>query len=135
VRPVGCGESFRRLIAKTVLLAVGAEATAACDNLNLCASLKAGIEGAVHALQDACQKDLDGERPHPYQPPPLPTPPTERANLDGYITQPDEVSPTPTDVDDGRLGWRTKVIRALSSLTARTPLGFFSSMPLTTSMS
>jgi hypothetical protein len=44
VRPVGMGELLRRLLAKIDLHAVGATATAACDNLNLCAGLKAGIE-------------------------------------------------------------------------------------------
>jgi hypothetical protein len=58
VRPVGIGELLRCLLAKIILHAVGPEATTACDNLNLCAGLKAGIEGAVHALRDARDSDL-----------------------------------------------------------------------------
>jgi hypothetical protein len=49
VRPVGIGEIFRRLFAKAILLVVGREVKSASDNLNLCAGLKAGIEGGVHA--------------------------------------------------------------------------------------
>ena len=50
VRPVGIGEIVRRLLAKCVLNVVGSQATAAAGNLNLCAGLPAGIEGAVHAM-------------------------------------------------------------------------------------
>jgi len=53
VRPVGIGEIYRRLMAKCLLVRTGHTATAACDNLNLCAGLPAGIEGAVHAMGDA----------------------------------------------------------------------------------
>ena len=56
VRPVGIGEIFRRLIAKCVLAAVGHQAMEACGNLNLCAGLPAGIEGAVHATTTAWEK-------------------------------------------------------------------------------
>ena len=52
-RPVGIGETFRRLIAKCVLKVTGLQATAACGNFNLCAGLKAGIEGAVHEAKIA----------------------------------------------------------------------------------
>jgi hypothetical protein len=50
-RPVGIGEMYSRLLAKCILQQVGLEATVACGSLNLCAGLKAGIEGAVHAIQ------------------------------------------------------------------------------------
>jgi hypothetical protein len=71
VRPVGIGEIFRRLFAKAILLLVGREATSACDNLNLCVGLKAGIEGAVHALRDAWEEDLNGPPPAPDKVPEL----------------------------------------------------------------
>jgi hypothetical protein len=45
VRPVGIGEVYRRLLAKCVLNVIGTQATGACDNLNLCAGLPAGIKG------------------------------------------------------------------------------------------
>jgi len=66
VRPVGIGESYRRLLAKCILSATGHHATAACDNLNLCAGLPAGIEGAVHAMGDAwAEAELNGGRTQP----------------------------------------------------------------------
>ena len=49
-RPVGIGEVYRRLFAKCVLEVYGSQATTVCGNLNLCAGLPAGIEGAVHAV-------------------------------------------------------------------------------------
>ena len=55
-RPLGIGESIRRLMAKCVLKCVGDRATDACGNYNLCAGLKAGIEGAVHVIREA-EKD------------------------------------------------------------------------------
>jgi hypothetical protein len=63
VRPVDMGEIFRRLFAKAILLVVGKEAARACENLNLCAGLKAGIEGAIHALHDSWKADLNAP-PH-----------------------------------------------------------------------
>jgi hypothetical protein len=51
VRPVGVGEILRRLIAKMVLRKAGDQAKVACGNLQLCASLEAGIEGAAHAVR------------------------------------------------------------------------------------
>ena len=51
VRPVGCGEVFRRLWAKALIVECGDEATEACGRINLCAGLSAGIEGAFHALR------------------------------------------------------------------------------------
>ena len=50
VRPLGIGEIYRRLMAKCVLHTVGHQATEACGNLNLCAGLRAGMEGALHAV-------------------------------------------------------------------------------------
>eukprot|EP00957_Ditylum_brightwellii_P162832 12399607-Ditylum_brightwellii.AAC.1 len=50
-RPVGIGEIIRRMAAKMVIRATGGEAKVACDNIQLCAGLEAGIEGAVHAVR------------------------------------------------------------------------------------
>ena len=52
VRPVGIGEIIRRLLAKLVLKVAGAAATEACGNLQLCAGLQPGIEGAIHAVRE-----------------------------------------------------------------------------------
>ncbi len=51
-RPVGIGSVFRRLLSKVLLLIAGGQASQACGNTNLCAGLPAGIEGAVHALNE-----------------------------------------------------------------------------------
>eukprot|EP00957_Ditylum_brightwellii_P167713 12767712-Ditylum_brightwellii.AAC.1 len=51
VRPMGIGEILRCLTAKMVIRACGDEAKVACGNLQLCAGLEAGIEGAEHAVR------------------------------------------------------------------------------------
>ena len=48
--PVGIGVMLRRALAKLVMRAAGDQAKTACGNLQLCAGLEAGIEGATHAV-------------------------------------------------------------------------------------
>ena len=50
VRPMGIGETLRRALAKLVMRASGDQANTACGDLQMCAGLEAGIEGATHAL-------------------------------------------------------------------------------------
>ena len=50
VRPVGIGETLRWALAKLVMRSVGEQAKTACGNLQLCAGLEAGIEGATHTM-------------------------------------------------------------------------------------
>ena len=50
VRPIGIGETLRRAIAKLVMRAAGDKAKTVYGNLQLCAGLEAGIEGATHAV-------------------------------------------------------------------------------------
>jgi hypothetical protein len=52
VRPIGCGEVLRRIIGKTVMSIAGADAKVICGADQLCAGLEAGIEAAVHAMND-----------------------------------------------------------------------------------
>ena len=52
VRPVGVGEMWRRLFAKILLTVTGPEATMACQDDQIFAGLKAGIDGANHIVQD-----------------------------------------------------------------------------------
>ena len=47
---MGIGETFRRALAKIVMRAAGYQAKMACRNLQLCAGLEAGIEGATHTV-------------------------------------------------------------------------------------
>ena len=62
VMNVGIGEIFRRLIAKCIL------AMEACGNLNLCAGLPAGIEGAVHAMTTAWENAMAEPTEAAHQP-------------------------------------------------------------------
>ena len=50
MHPVGIGETLRQALAKFVMRAAGDQAKTACGNLQLCAGLEAGIEGATHAV-------------------------------------------------------------------------------------
>ena len=50
VHPVGIGETLCRVLAKLVTREAGYQAKKACGNLQLCAGLKAGIEGSTHAM-------------------------------------------------------------------------------------
>ena len=47
------GENHRRLMAKCIVAAAGDSATISCGNVNLCAGLSAGTEGALHAMVEA----------------------------------------------------------------------------------
>ena len=47
---MGIVETLRRALAKLVMRAAGDQAKTACGNLQLCAGLKAGIEGATHTV-------------------------------------------------------------------------------------
>ena len=50
VHPVGIGETLRRALDKLMMRAAGDQAKTTCGNLQLCAGLKAGIEGVTHAV-------------------------------------------------------------------------------------
>ena len=47
---MGIVEMLFRYLAKLVMRAAGYQAKTACGNLQLCAGLWAGIEGATHAV-------------------------------------------------------------------------------------
>ena len=51
MRPVGIGETLRRVLAKLVIRAARDQAKTACGNLQLRAGLEDGIEGATHAVK------------------------------------------------------------------------------------
>ena len=52
VQPFGIGKTWRHLFAKCVLKITGPESTTVCQGDHICAVLKAGIDGAVHRVQD-----------------------------------------------------------------------------------
>ena len=60
IRPIEIGDVIRRAAAKCVLLVAGASATSECGADQLCAGLKAGVEGGVHAVFQAwAETDAD----------------------------------------------------------------------------
>ena len=61
VRPIGIGETWRRASAKCLLRVAGPAAKEACGSTQLCAGLEAGIEGAVHSMQQLCDQHLTEE--------------------------------------------------------------------------
>ena len=52
VHPIGVGETLRRIIGKAICLIAREDIESACGTNQLCASLKYGIEGAIHAADD-----------------------------------------------------------------------------------
>ena len=50
-RPVGVGETWRRMMAKCLLRVAGPEAKAACGTTQLAGGVEVGIEGAIHAMR------------------------------------------------------------------------------------
>ena len=51
IRPVGIGETWRRLLAKCLLRVSGQEAKTACGTDQLAGGVEAGIEGDIHAAR------------------------------------------------------------------------------------
>ena len=51
VRTFGVGETWRRLFANILLKVMVTEATMACQDDQLCAGLKSGINGAIHGVK------------------------------------------------------------------------------------
>ena len=52
VRPIGIGESLRRLIGKVICFLTRDDAEAVCGVSQLCAGLRCGAEGAIHVAGD-----------------------------------------------------------------------------------
>ena len=50
VRPIGIGETLHRIIGKAVCLAACLDAALVCGSDQLCAGLQAGIEDAIHGM-------------------------------------------------------------------------------------
>ena len=52
MRPIGIGETFRRIVGKAAVRAIREDIQAACGSLQVCAGLEAGCEAAVHAVRE-----------------------------------------------------------------------------------
>ncbi len=61
VRPIGVGETWRRLAAKATLLVSGCDAKERCGIDQLCAGLEAGIEGGIHAIDELWRQHEEEE--------------------------------------------------------------------------
>ena len=57
VRPIGVWECLRRLVGKAMLSVVGPYVREAMGALQLCAGQDAGIEAAIHAMNDIFKED------------------------------------------------------------------------------
>ena len=60
IRPVGVGETWRRLMAKCLLKVAGPEPKAAYGTTQLAGGLEAGIEGAIHAMRVLFKEHREG---------------------------------------------------------------------------
>ena len=58
VRPIGVGEVLRKILGKVMALATGMDVEEEeCMTDQLCSGLKAGIEGAVHAMRELFEEN------------------------------------------------------------------------------
>ena len=57
VRPIGIGETSRRIIAKAILSTIKQDLQSAAGSMQLCAGQIAGIEAGVHAVQTLFQQE------------------------------------------------------------------------------
>ena len=57
VRPIGIGDTARRIIAKAILFATKHDLREAAGTMQLCAGQLAGIEAGVHAVKSMFQRD------------------------------------------------------------------------------
>ena len=59
VRPIGIGESLRRIVGKAVCSATRSDLAVLCGTDQLCCGVKSGIEGAIHAITDLFEEHRD----------------------------------------------------------------------------
>ena len=58
IRPVGIGDTMRRIIAKAVLMAVRGDVLDVAGSIQLCAGQIAGTEAAVHVVRSSFASSL-----------------------------------------------------------------------------
>ena len=52
VRPIGVGETLRRIIGKAICVVTRFDVSLECGSEQLCAGLQSGVEGAIHAMDE-----------------------------------------------------------------------------------
>ncbi len=57
VRPIGIGETLRRIVGKAAVRAIRGDIQAACGSLQVCAGLESGCEAAVHAVRESFEAE------------------------------------------------------------------------------
>ena len=57
VRPIGIGETLRRIVEKAAVRAVRGDIQSACGSLQVCAGLESGCEAAIHAVRECFEDD------------------------------------------------------------------------------
>ena len=57
VRPIGIGETLRRIVGKAAVRAVRGDIQNACGSLQVCAGLESGCEAAIHAVRECFEDD------------------------------------------------------------------------------
>ena len=58
VRPIGVGETLRRIVGKAICSVTRFDASVVCGSDQLCAGLQCGIEGAIHAMNELFDANL-----------------------------------------------------------------------------
>ena len=59
VCPIRVGEVLRRILGRVMALATGMDVEIECMTDQLCSGLKAGIEGAVHAMRQLFEENIE----------------------------------------------------------------------------
>ena len=57
VRPIGIGETLRRIAGKAAVRAIKSDIQQACGSIQVCAGLEAGCKAAVHAVRETFAQD------------------------------------------------------------------------------
>ena len=59
VRPIGIGETLRRIMGRAVCLTTRYDLSEACGITQLCGGVRCGIEAAIHAVSDLFRDNHD----------------------------------------------------------------------------